>query len=140
VIIAPDGSTATYDALRTREIYADPALWDDCLCPGCRNYRAAWDPDYLEPTLLDACRQIGKDPVKAFETVVIDAEDRSALYTGEFPFYGEIQKEADLFKSSFWSFRPFPSGTANFANRLSVIGFSVELPWILPEENPYFEH
>lgn len=135
---APDGSTATYKAQRTREAYADPSLADNCDCAGCRNYRAAWNLEVFQPDLLAACIEMGIDPMRAFETTALGFERNLVVYTGEFPFYGTVSNE-ERFKKEFypWMFRSGPTGTAAFSKGLATITFFVELPWVLFEPNPY---
>lgn len=137
---APDGSSATYDASRTRAAYDDPAMGDYCDCAGCRNYRAAWKPAYFEPALLVACDRIGIDPSKAFETVEIGSKESGVSYLGELPFFGELQEtNPTRIDSCRWSFMEVGPGTAAFAHGLVAISFSIELPWVLPEPNPYLQ-
>jgi len=140
MIVAPNGSTATYDAKRTTEAYADiKAIADNCSCPGCRNYRAAWRPDCFEPSLLAACKDMGIAPANAFETTAYGLRSDLVEYTGHLPFFGEVTR-SEPFKVDFypWFFEPGPpDGTARFAEGLSTIWFYVELPWVLSEAYPY---
>lgn len=140
MIVAPDGSTATYDAKRTIKAYAKiKAIADNCSCPVCRNYRAAWRPDYFEPNLLAACKDMGIAPANAFETTASGSRSNLVKYTGDLPFFGEVTR-SELFKVDFcpWLFKPGPpNGSARFAEGLSTIRFYVELPWVLSEANPY---
>lgn len=141
MIVAPDGSTATYDAQRTREAYADPSLMDNCDEPNCRNYRAAWKPEYFTPDLLAACAEIGIDPAKAFETTVLDYKDGVVLYDGQLPFYGVVSNEAKVgdLNSHSWIFSSHPCGTATVMRSRATIVLCVYLPWVLPEPCPYAE-
>lgn len=136
MIEAPDGSTATYDAARTRQAYANPAIGANCDCAGCRNYRAAWSPEFFQPDLLATCIEIGIEPAKAFETTAVAFDRGLVLYTGEFPFYGDVSNQP-LVSESPWSFSSHPFGSAKFSEGLVTIGFFVGLPWVLSEPNPY---
>ncbi len=139
MIEAPDGSTATYDAERTRQAYADlHAVADNCDCSGCRNYRAAWSPEFFQADLLAACVEIGIDPARSFETSAWGFERGLVQYKGQLPFYGVVSNERRLSEQSHsWLFSSLPLGTANFAEGLSTIEFFVGLPWVLAEPNPY---
>jgi hypothetical protein len=141
MIEAPDGSTAAYDAERTRRTYADlDAVADNCNCAGCRNYRSAWKPEVFPTDLLAACGEIGIDPARAFETTAIAFESGVVLYTGELPFYGTVSNERLIIEESYpWVFSSHPYGTAKFSEDLATIEFSVRLPWLLGEPNPYAE-
>jgi hypothetical protein len=142
MIEAPDGSAATYDAERTRQAYAEPAIADNCDCAGCRNYRAAWKPAVFPSDLLAACAEIGIDPAKAFETTALDFKDGVVLYNGRLPFYGIASNEpmagdvkvGDL-KNHAWIFSSHPFGTATLLGSRATVEFCVYLPWVLSE--PY---
>jgi hypothetical protein len=137
MIRAPDGSFATYDAPRTRAAYADPAMGDYCECLGCRNYRAAWKPQYFEPTLLAACERIGINPSKAFETVEVGSKESGVSYIGEL-FFGEVDEARYTHTEPYqWRFTQVGPGAGAFAHGLVAISFELELPCILPEPNPY---
>jgi hypothetical protein len=131
---------ATYDASRTRAAYDDPAIGDYCECLGCRNYRAAWKPEYFESELLAACSSIGINPAKAFETVDVGSTESGVSYIGELPFFGEVDEtRRKRIESCGWWFTQVGSGTAAFARGLVAINFELELPWVLPEPNPYLQ-
>ena len=138
MIKAPDGSMASYDAERTRSAYTEVDAVADCFCLDCRNYRAAWKPDYLEPALLEACEQIGIDPAKGLEMVAGGLVDGLLSYHGQFPFFGEVVSDRP-FKDRFypWFFSPDTYGTARFADGLVSIEFFVQVPWVLQEPIPY---
>jgi hypothetical protein len=123
--------------LRTRVAYDNPGVRDDCACPGCRNYRAAIVAECFPADLLAACDRIGINVKNAFETEIIISRGKTVAYTGQFPFFGEVHDEGNLFEPSSWSFSSFLYGAAAFADGLISIRFSVEIPWVLPEQNTY---
>jgi hypothetical protein len=139
MIEAPDGSTATYDAERTRQAYAElDAVADQCDCPGCRNYRAAWKSEFFQSDLLSACVEIGIDPARSFETTAWGFELGLVQYKGQLPFYGVVSNEHLVNERPYpWLFSSRPFGTANFSEGLATIEFFVGLPWVLKEPNPY---
>lgn len=138
MIKAPDGSTAAFDIERTRLAYSkiDPVA--DCSCAGCRNYRAAWKPDYFEPSLLAACAEIGIDCSKALETTALSFRDGLLGYTGQLSFFGQATGVKRIMDQSHsWSFMDRAFGSAAFADGLACIHFVVKLPWVLAEANTY---
>jgi len=138
MIQAPDGSTATYDAEQTRQFYANPSVLDNCECDGCKNYRAAWKPEFFPSDLLETCTEIGIDPAKAFETTGMYTSGDLVQYSGELPFYGSILEEHRISDTFYpWLFLSRPFGTAAFSMGLVAIEFFVGLPWVLSELNPY---
>jgi len=138
MIEAPDGSMASYDAERTRAAYLEIDAVADCSCSGCRNYRAAWKPEYFEPGLLAACAQIGIDPAKSLEMVALGSAGGLLSYHGQFPFFGEVVGEIP-FKDRFypWFFLRDAYGSARFSDGLAIIEFFVQVPWVLSEPNTW---
>jgi hypothetical protein len=138
MIEAPDGSTATYDFERTRMAYSKIDAVADCPCAGCRNYHAAWTPDYFDSALLAACAQIGIDPAKALETTALRFADGLLTYHGQLPFFGEVAGDEPV-KDRYcpWHFLHTAFGSARFTQGLVSIQFFVQLPWVLPEPNTY---
>jgi hypothetical protein len=138
MIEAPDGSTATYDAERTRQLYVNlDAAANSCNCAHCKNYRTAWKPEYFPSDLLAACAEIGIDPATAFETTALAFDAGLVWYNGQLPFYGVVSKErrpGDL-ESDRWLFSSHPCGSARFSDGLATIEFCVRVPWVLSE--PY---
>jgi hypothetical protein len=140
MIVAPDGSSATFDRQATREAYATIDEVADCTCVHCRNYRAAWSLEVLELGLREACETIGIDPKKSLEMSLIQNSPSSGLptYVGYFPFFGSVADEVkigDGFK--WWWFTSTVNGTARISRRsdLVAIQFFVELPWVLEESD-----
>lgn len=138
MIVAPDGSSATFERQATLEAYATIDEVADCTCAHCRNYRAAWNLEVLEPSLREACETIGIDPKKSLEMSLIETSPLSGLatYFGYFPFFGSVANEVKIgagFK--WWRFTSTVNGTARISKRsdLVAIRFFVELPWVLQE-------
>ncbi len=89
-------------------------------------------------TLLAACKTIGINPSKAFETVEVGSKESGVFYIGELPFFGEVDETRDPgIEASQWRFTQVGPGAGAFADGLVAISFELELPWVLPEPNPY---
>jgi hypothetical protein len=141
MIVAPDGSSATFDRQATLEAYAKIDEVADCACAHCRNFRTAWNLEVLEPSLREACETIGIDPKKSLEMSLIETSPLSGLptYVGYFPFFGSVTNEVTIGNGfKWWWFTSAINGTARISERSDLVSirFFAELPWVLDEPGP----
>ena len=132
----PDGGVAEYDRSATALAYST-FDGNSCSCLGCKNFRSAFDPKWMDAALRDTCATIGIDPFKAVETTYYDIDPKTglAIYSGECPFVGRLIDEITVSKS-YWSFSRGLVAQDEFGDTQAAVHFSVLLPWILSEPPP----
>ena len=138
MIVAPDGSSATFDRQATLEAYATIDEIADCGCAQCRNYRAAWNLAALDPSLLEACATMGIDPKKSLEVSLVENSEATgtSTYIGYFPFFGSVVNEVKIGNGfNWWWFTSTVNGTARISKRSDLVSirFFTELSWVLDE-------
>ncbi len=137
VIEAPDGSQATYDAEKTAAAYVE-FVAAHCHCEFCENFRRAWKSEYLGPSLVAVCAQMGVDPSKPLLVSQVYPSGDLVTYRGQYPFFGEMTKKSRSDgQYPAWNFTTEEYEPEEFAPGLPSIAFRADVPWVLEEPNPY---
>lgn len=135
-LTGPSGEIVEYDRAATELAYFDFG-GDTCLCLGCKNYREAFEPKWIDRAVLEVCATIGIDSFKAIETTFYDMDPETGLayYGAQYPFVGQVIAHV-VNKTGYWGFSYSVPHQDTFGAEQAEISFSFCLPWVRPEPPP----